>query len=76
MTQRERFFVREQTGRKDHENSRIDAVEPQLQINEIDCVGKLFVFLVSFTTDAANRIVRNSGAGNGSEAWMSAQSMT
>ena len=26
-------------------------------------------YLVSFTTDAANRIVRNSGDGNGLEAW-------
>ena len=41
-----------------------DAIE-----NIDDFVGKLFAFLVSFTTDAANRIVRNSGEGNGLEAW-------
>ena len=29
-----------------------------------DFVGKLFAYLVSFTTDAPNRIVRNSGEGN------------
>ena len=34
-----------------------------------DFVGKIFAYLVSFTTDAANRIVRNSGEGNGLEAW-------
>ena len=34
-----------------------------------DCVGKLHAYLVSITTDASNRIVRNSGEGNGLEAW-------
>ena len=34
-----------------------------------DFVGKFYAYLVSFTTDAANRIVRNSGEGNGLEAW-------
>ena len=34
-----------------------------------DFVGKLYAYLVSFTTDAPNRIVRNSGEGNGLEAW-------
>ena len=34
-----------------------------------DFVGKLYACLVSFTTDAANRIVRNSREGNGLEAW-------
>ena len=40
------------------------------QIDEIDdFVVKLHAYLASFTTDAANRIVRNSGEGNGLEAW-------
>ena len=34
-----------------------------------DFVGKLYAYLVSFTIDAPNRIVRNSGEGNGLEAW-------
>ena len=34
-----------------------------------DFVGKLYAYLVSFTTDAPNRIVRISGEGNGLEAW-------
>ena len=34
-----------------------------------DFVGKFYAYLVSFTTDAPNRIVRNSGEGNGLEAW-------
>ena len=34
-----------------------------------DFVGKLYAYLVSFTTDAPNTIVRNSGEGNGLEAW-------
>ena len=34
-----------------------------------DFVGKLYAYFVSFTTDGANRIVRNSGEGNGLEAW-------
>ena len=34
-----------------------------------DFVGKFFPYLVSFTTDAPNRIVRNFGEGNGLEAW-------
>ena len=40
------------------------------QIDNIDdFVGKFCAHLVSFTTDAPNRIVRNSGEGNGLEAW-------
>ena len=35
--------------------------------NTDDFVGKFYAYLVS--TDAANRIVRNSGEGNGLEAW-------
>ena len=34
-----------------------------------DSVGKLYAYLVSFTTEAPNRIVRNAGEGNGLEAW-------
>ena len=34
-----------------------------------DFVGKFYAYLVSFTSDAAERIVRNSGEGNGLEAW-------
>ena len=34
-----------------------------------DFVGRLYDYLVSFTMDAANRIVRNAGEGNGLEAW-------
>ena len=34
-----------------------------------DFGGQFYAYLVSFTTDAANRIGRNSGEGNGSEAW-------
>ena len=34
-----------------------------------DFVGKLYAYFVSFTSDAGNRIVRNSGEGNGLEAW-------
>ena len=40
-----------------------------------DFVGKLYAYLVSFTTDAANRIVRNSGEGKGLEAWRRLHSM-
>ena len=32
-----------------------------------DFVGKLYAYLVSFTSDAPDRIVRNSGDGNGLE---------
>ena len=40
------------------------------RIDNIDVfVGKFYAFLVSFTTDAPSRIVRNSGEGNGLEAW-------
>ena len=40
------------------------------QIDEIDdFVVKFYAYLVPFTNDAANRIVRNSGEGNGLEAW-------
>ena len=34
-----------------------------------DFVGKFCAYLTSFTTDAPNRIVRNSAEGNGLEAW-------
>ena len=34
-----------------------------------DFVGKFFAYLVSFTTDAPNQIVRNAGEGNGLEVW-------
>ena len=34
-----------------------------------DFVGKLYAYLVSFTTDAPDRFVRHSGGGNGLEAW-------
>ena len=34
-----------------------------------DSVGKLYAYFVSFTTDTLNSIVRNSGEGNGLEAW-------
>ena len=34
-----------------------------------DFVGKFYAYLVSFTTDAPNRIVRNSAEGNVLEAW-------
>ena len=43
------------------ETDRIDGID--------DFVGKLCAYLVSFTTDAANWIVRNAGEGNGLEAW-------
>ena len=40
------------------------------QIDNIDdFVRKFYAYLVSFTTDAPNRIVRNSGEGYGLEAW-------
>ena len=44
------------------------AAEDEIE-NIDDSVGKFYAYLVSFTTDAANRIVRNSGEGNGLEAW-------
>ena len=47
-----------------------EGADEEDQINEIDdFVGKLYAYFVSFTTDAANRIVRNAGEGNGLEAW-------
>ena len=47
-----------------------EGADEEDQIDEIDdFVVKLYAYLVSFTTDAANRIVRNSGEGNGLEAW-------
>ena len=46
-----------------------EGADEEDQIDEIDgFVVKLYAYLVSFTTDAANRIVRNSGEGNGLEA--------
>ena len=44
------------------------AAEDEIE-NIDDFVGKFYAYLVSFTSDAANRIVRNSGEGNGLEAW-------
>ena len=47
-----------------------EGADEEDQIDEIDdFVVKLHAYLVSFTTDAANRIVRNSGEGNGLKAW-------
>ena len=46
----------------------IQADEDEIE-NVDDFVGKLYAYLVSCTTDAPNRIVRNSGDGNGLEAW-------
>ena len=43
-----------------------EGADEEDQIDEIDdFVVKLYAYLVSFTTDAANRIVRNRGEGNG-----------
>ena len=47
-----------------------EGADEEDQLDEIDdFVGKLYAYLVSFKTDAPNRIVRNSGEGNGLEAW-------
>ena len=47
-----------------------EGADEEDQINEIDdLVGELYAYLVSFTTDAANRIARNAGESNGLEAW-------
>ena len=47
-----------------------EGADQEERIDEIDdFAGNLYAFLVSFSTDAANRIVRNSGEGNGLEAW-------
>ena len=47
-----------------------EGADEEDQIDGIDdFVGKLHAYLVSFTTDAPNQIVRNAGAGNGLEAW-------
>ena len=46
-----------------------EGADEEDQIEEIDFVGKIYAYPVSFTTDAANRIVRNAGEGNGLEAW-------
>ena len=47
-----------------------EGAEEEDQIDEIDdFVVKFYAYLVPFTTDAANRIVRNSGEGHGLEAW-------
>ena len=43
--------------------------EDELIDNIDDFVGKFYAYFVSFTTDRPNRIVRNSGEGNGLEAW-------
>ena len=43
-----------------------EGADEEDQIDEIDdFVGELNAYLVSFTTDAANRIARNAGEGNG-----------
>ena len=47
-------------GEQSDEDEQIDNID--------DYVGKFYAYLVSFTTDAPNRIVRNSGEGNGLEA--------
>ena len=44
----------------------VQADEDEIE-NVDDFVGKLYTYLVSFTTDAPDRIVRNSGEGNGVE---------
>ena len=47
-----------------------EGADEEDQIDEVDdFVGKLYAYLVSFTTDAANRIVRKASEGNGLEAW-------
>ena len=47
-----------------------EGADEEDQVEEIDnFVVKLYANLVSFTTDAAKRIVRHSGEGNGLEAW-------
>ena len=47
-----------------------EGADEEHQIHGIDdFVGKLHAYLVSFTTAASNRIVRNAGEGNGLEAW-------
>ena len=62
QAQRERFVPwNDVFGDQAAETDQIDGID--------DFVGKLHAYLVSFTTDAANRIVRNAGEGNGLEAW-------
>ena len=48
-------------GEQGDEDAQIDNID--------DFVGKFYASLVSFTADAPNRIVRNSGERNGLEAW-------
>ena len=48
-------------GEQADEEDQIDGID--------DFVGKLYVYLVSFTTEASNRTARNAGDGNGLEAW-------
>ena len=48
-------------GEQSDEDEQVDNID--------DFVGEFYASLVSFTTDAPNRIVRNSGEGNGLEAW-------
>ena len=46
-----------------------EGADEEDQIDEIDdFVVKLYAYLVSFSTDAPNRIVQNAGEGNGLEA--------
>ena len=49
------------SGEQADEEDKIDGID--------DFVGKLYAYLVFFTTEASNRIVRNGGDGNGLEAW-------
>ena len=61
-SQRNRFIPKINViGEQVDEDDQIDGIE--------DFVGKLYAYLVSFTTDAPNRIVRNAGEGSGLEAW-------
>ena len=47
-----------------------EGADEEDQIDEIDdFVGKFYAHLVFFTKEAANKIVRNEGQGNGLEGW-------
>ena len=47
-----------------------EGADEEDQIDGIDdSDGKLYAYLVSFSTDASNWIVRNASEGNGLEAW-------
>ena len=61
-SQRDRLIPRiDVFGEGADEEDQIDGID--------DFSGKLYAYLVFFTTDAPNRIVRNAGEGNGLEAW-------